>query len=67
MVVSKDLTEKLTCQSVWFVQIANNYGQNKEYSQEERDTFRNDPKSLVAHAKVSNCHSSPTSRVLTRI
>jgi len=36
---------------VWFVQIANNYGQNKEYSQEERDGFRNDPKSLVAHAK----------------
>lgn len=36
---------------VWFVQIANNYGQNKEYSQEERDTFRRDPKALVAHAK----------------
>lgn len=36
---------------VWFVQIANNYGQNKEYSQEERDEFRNDPKKLVAHAK----------------
>lgn len=36
---------------VWFVQIANNYGQNKEYSQEERDEFRKDPKKLVAHAK----------------
>jgi cation diffusion facilitator CzcD-associated flavoprotein CzcO len=36
---------------VWFVQIANNYGQNKEYSQEERDEFRNDPKKLLAHAK----------------
>ncbi|KAF2123552.1 FAD/NAD(P)-binding domain-containing protein [Dothidotthia symphoricarpi CBS 119687] len=36
---------------VWFVQVANNYGQNKEYSQEERDAFRNDPKKLVAHAK----------------
>ncbi|KAF2729694.1 FAD/NAD(P)-binding domain-containing protein [Polyplosphaeria fusca] len=36
---------------VWFVQIANNFGQNKEYSQEERDTFRRDPKALVAHAK----------------
>lgn len=36
---------------VWFVQIANNFGQNKEYSQEERDTFRNDPKALLAHAK----------------
>jgi hydroxyversicolorone monooxygenase len=36
---------------VWFVQIANNHGQNKEYSQDERDAFRNDPKELVAHAK----------------
>ncbi|KAJ4376381.1 hypothetical protein N0V83_001664 [Neocucurbitaria cava] len=36
---------------VWFVQIANNFGQNKEYSQAERDEFRNDPKKLVAHAK----------------
>ncbi|KAL6710120.1 hypothetical protein ACN47E_009911 [Coniothyrium glycines] len=37
--------------AVWFVQIANNFGQNKEYSQEERDEFRRDPKKLVAHAK----------------
>ncbi|KAI8931470.1 hypothetical protein NX059_011138 [Plenodomus lindquistii] len=36
---------------VWFVQIANNFGQNKEYSQAERDEFRKDPKKLVAHAK----------------
>mgnify|MGYP004507095639 CR=1 FL=1 len=36
---------------VWFVQIANNFGQNKEHSQEERDEFRHDPKKLVAHAK----------------
>ncbi|EGP86187.1 uncharacterized protein MYCGRDRAFT_60715 [Zymoseptoria tritici IPO323] len=36
---------------VWFVQIANNFGQNKEYSQEERDEFRHNPKALVAHAK----------------
>lgn len=36
---------------VWFVQIANNFGANKEYSQAERDTFRHDPKALVAHAK----------------
>lgn len=36
---------------VWFVQIANNYGQNHEYSQEDRDEFRKDPKKLVAHAK----------------
>jgi cation diffusion facilitator CzcD-associated flavoprotein CzcO len=35
---------------VWFVQIANNYGHNKEYSEEEREEFRNDPKQLVAHA-----------------
>lgn len=36
---------------VWFVQIANNFGQNKEYSEEERNTFRNDPRKLLAHAK----------------
>jgi len=36
---------------VWFVQIANNYGQNKEYDEQERETFRHDPKALVAHAK----------------
>lgn len=36
---------------VWFVQIANNYGHNKQYSQEERDAFRHDPKALLAHAK----------------
>lgn len=36
---------------VWFVQIANNFGQNKEYTDEERDTFRNNPEALVAHAK----------------
>lgn len=37
--------------AVWFVQIANNFGQNKEYTQEERDEFRHDPKKLLAHAK----------------
>ena len=36
---------------IWFVHFANNYGHNKEYSQEERDNFRNNPKELVAHAK----------------
>lgn len=36
---------------VWFVELASNTGQNKIYSQEERDTFRHDPKALVAHAK----------------
>ncbi|KAF2741842.1 FAD/NAD(P)-binding domain-containing protein [Sporormia fimetaria CBS 119925] len=36
---------------VWFVQIANNYGHNKEYDEQERDAFRHDPKALVAHAK----------------
>lgn len=38
-------------QGVWFVQIANNFGQNKEYSQEEREHFRHDKKAIVAHAK----------------
>lgn len=36
---------------VWFVQIANNFGSNHEYTQEQREEFRNDPKKLVAHAK----------------
>lgn len=36
---------------VWFVQIANNYGQNKEYTAEEREAFRQHPDQLVAHAK----------------
>lgn len=36
---------------MWFVQIASNFGQNKEYTQEERDEFRHNPKALVAHSK----------------
>lgn len=36
---------------VWFVQIANNFGQNKVYTEEEKEKFRNDPKSMLAHAK----------------
>ena len=36
---------------VWFVQIANNFGQNKVYTDEERDTFRHDKAALVEHAK----------------
>ena len=36
---------------VWFIQIANNFGQNKEYSQEEIEKFRSDPREMVAHAK----------------
>lgn len=38
--------------SVWFVQIANNFGQNKEYDEEEKEEFRKNPKALVEHAKV---------------
>nr|POE63579.1 putative sterigmatocystin biosynthesis monooxygenase stcw [Quercus suber] len=34
-----------------FVQIANNFGQNKEYDEQERNEFRHNPKALVAHAK----------------
>ncbi|KAF2088438.1 FAD/NAD(P)-binding domain-containing protein [Saccharata proteae CBS 121410] len=36
---------------VWFVQIAGNTQQQKEYSTQEKDHFRNDPKALVDHAK----------------
>ena len=37
--------------AVWFVQIANNYGQNKEYDDKEKAEFKKDPKALVAHSK----------------
>ena len=30
--------------AVWFVQIANNYGQNKEYDDGEKANFKKDPK-----------------------
>ncbi|ORY04951.1 hypothetical protein BCR34DRAFT_491184 [Clohesyomyces aquaticus] len=36
---------------VWFVHIADNSGTNHEYTDEQRETFRNDPQALVAHAK----------------
>jgi cation diffusion facilitator CzcD-associated flavoprotein CzcO len=36
---------------VWFVQIANNYGANHEYTDEQRATFHKDPTELVKHAK----------------
>jgi cation diffusion facilitator CzcD-associated flavoprotein CzcO len=36
---------------VWFVQIANNFGQNKEYDAEEQEAFRRDPEVMVKHAK----------------
>ncbi|KAK6216043.1 hypothetical protein LQW54_003817 [Pestalotiopsis sp. IQ-011] len=35
---------------VWFAQIANNYGQNHEYSREDKQKFR-DPAEQAAHAK----------------
>lgn len=37
--------------AVWFVQIANNFGQNHKYSDEQKQKFKKDPKALVAHAK----------------
>jgi len=37
--------------AVWFVQIANNYGQNHTYTDEERERFRTQPAELVSHAK----------------
>lgn len=36
---------------VWFVEIADNYGMNHEYSVEEKEKFRRDPEELVKHAK----------------
>ena len=42
---------RLTIVGVWFVQIANNFGANHEYTPDQRETFRKDPNELVAHAK----------------
>lgn len=36
---------------VWFVQIANNYGANHEYTEEQREEFRKNPEKMLAHAK----------------
>jgi hypothetical protein len=36
---------------VWFIQIANGFGANREYTEEERNAFRNDPKVLVPHTR----------------
>jgi hypothetical protein len=36
---------------VWFVQIANNYGQNYEYTPEQKDEFRRSVTTMVKHAK----------------
>lgn len=36
---------------VWFVQIANNFGANHEYTVEQKEDFRNDPEKIVEHAK----------------
>lgn len=37
---------------VWFVQIAENYGNNHEYSEEDKKDFREHPEKLVAHIKA---------------
>ena len=37
--------------AVWFVQIANNFGQNHQYDAEHIAKFKADPRELVAHAK----------------
>jgi cation diffusion facilitator CzcD-associated flavoprotein CzcO len=36
---------------VWFVEIANNFGANHEYTDEQKEAFRSDPKNIVEHAK----------------
>jgi hydroxyversicolorone monooxygenase len=37
--------------AVWFVDIANNYGNNHAYTDSEKEAFRGSKKELVAHAK----------------
>lgn len=44
------LVANLLFEGVWFVQIANNYGANHEYTDEQRQEFR-DPEKIVEHAK----------------
>ncbi|KAK5550925.1 hypothetical protein LTR46_011068 [Exophiala xenobiotica] len=36
---------------IWFVEIANNYGHNHEYTAVQKEEFRQDPDKLVEHAK----------------
>lgn len=36
---------------VWFVELAGQSGENKFYTQEEKDEFRKDPQKLAEHAK----------------
>lgn len=36
---------------VWFVEIANNYGHNHAYTPEQKSRFREEPSTLVEHAK----------------
>ena len=38
---------------IWFIQIADNFGNNHEYSVEERADFRAHPEKLVAHIKAA--------------
>jgi len=35
----------------WFIQVANNFGHNKEYSEEEKEQFRRDLKKCLDHSK----------------
>jgi len=45
------IVTRLTCPlGVWFVQIANNFGANHEYTDEQKSEFR-DPYKIVEHAK----------------
>jgi hydroxyversicolorone monooxygenase len=47
---SGEIHAQLTFPAVWFVQIANNFGANHEYTDEQKQDFR-DPHKLVEHAK----------------
>jgi cation diffusion facilitator CzcD-associated flavoprotein CzcO len=37
--------------AVWFVQIARNYGQNYEHSENDKSSFRKDKRRIVEHAR----------------
>lgn len=49
--LSQDAISDLYCRlGVWFVQIANNFGANHEYTPEQKQEYR-DPYKIVEHAK----------------
>ena len=43
---------------VWFIQLAEQFAQNHQYSEEERADFKKDPEKLIAHAKELDAYTN---------